>query len=266
MSSLVIDLQKDILESKKGVTELLRIAKLISAKLGLTDVSELIDSELGGYKDRTKIPEYREIAGGDLYVFNPVHGWTFAGHLSSKETSFRTHQPVSELEALVKAPYISIPTSHKFPLSEPFMMQFPQEVRHSTMGMKRILEAIKEQLFNWAIELEQRGIVGEGMSFDAGEKKKAQHQTFNIQHFTGVLGDVSDSSVNVYDYSSIHQMLKQQHVPQQERNKFEDILDELITAEPAKKATLAKRGEDWVVKHQELLGARVSIARKALGL
>jgi len=41
-------LQRDILNSKKTVTEILRTAKLISAKLGLTDISDLIESELGG--------------------------------------------------------------------------------------------------------------------------------------------------------------------------------------------------------------------------
>jgi hypothetical protein len=61
MSSLVIDLQKDILNSKKGVTEILRTAKLISAKLGLTDISELIDSELGGYTDGVPQTERNEI-------------------------------------------------------------------------------------------------------------------------------------------------------------------------------------------------------------
>jgi hypothetical protein len=265
MSSLVIDLQKDILNSKKSVTEILRTAKLISAKLGLTDISELIDSELGGYTDGSKVPRYREITGGALYIFNPVRGWCFAGNLSEHDLRYRTSQPVAELEELAKAEFIATTCAKKFQLSEPFMMQCPQQVRNSPMEIKRILEAIKEQIFNWAIELEQRGITGTDMSFDTGEKRKAQNQTFNIQHFTGVLGDVKNSSVSIYDYSSIHQELRQRNVPQAERNEIENILDELKTSPPGVKRTLIEKGKAWIVKNQELLGAGAGIVRKALG-
>jgi hypothetical protein len=266
MASLVTDLQKDILNSKKSVTEILRTAKLISAKLGLTDISELINSELGGYGEGKEPPAYREMTGGSLWIFNPVRGWTFAGDLSRRDLTYRTPQPVSELEELAKAEFISTTCAKKFRLTDAFMMQFPQQVRHSPMEIKRILEAIKEQILNWAIELEQKGISGEDMSFDKEEKQKAQNQTFNIQHFTGVLGDVKNSSVAVHDYSSIHQTLKQYGVPQNERNKFENILDELKTAEGAKKATLIEKGKAWIVKNEPLLGAGISLARKALGL
>jgi len=74
-------------------------------------------------------------------------------------------------------------------------------------------------------------------------KEKAPLQTFNIQHFTGVLGDVKNSSVNVYDYSSIRQELKQRNVPKNERNALEDILDELKSSPPEKKQSLIEKGK-----------------------
>src|SRR5438132_5610454 len=85
MRSLVTDLQRDILNSKKSVTEILRTAKLISAKLGLNDISGLIESELSGYSDLRKVPGYREMVGGNLYYFNPARGWCFAGNISPQE-------------------------------------------------------------------------------------------------------------------------------------------------------------------------------------
>jgi molybdopterin synthase catalytic subunit len=104
------------------------------------------------------------------------------------------------------------------------------------------------------------------MSFDEKERKSAQSQVFNIQHFTGVLGDVSHSSVQVYHYSSLHQTLKQQNVPQEERNKLENIMDELKTADPTQKKSLLEKGKAWIVKNQKFLGASASIVRKALGI
>jgi hypothetical protein len=40
MASLVHQFQKDIAQSSKGVTELLRVAKMIAVKLGLNDIDE----------------------------------------------------------------------------------------------------------------------------------------------------------------------------------------------------------------------------------
>ena len=96
--------------------------------------------------------------------------------------------------------------------------------------------------------------------------QKAQQQTFNIQHFTGVMGNVKNSSVNVYDFSSIHQLLKQQNVSQTERNELENILDELKNAIPEKRPSIIEKGKAWIVRNQELLGAGASIVRKALGI
>ena len=104
------------------------------------------------------------------------------------------------------------------------------------------------------------------MSFDEKERKSAQGQVFNIQHFAGVLGDVSHSSVQVYDYSSLHQVLKQQQVPQQDRNELENIMDELKTADPAKKSTLLEKGKAWIATNEKFLGATVAVVRKALGI
>ncbi len=104
------------------------------------------------------------------------------------------------------------------------------------------------------------------MSFDKEEKQKAQSQHFNIQHFSGVLGDVKNSTVNVYDYSSIHQELRQRNVPQAERNEIENILDELKKSPPEKRPSLIEKGKAWIVKNQEFLGAGASIVRQALGI
>ncbi len=270
MASLVTSLQHDIVNSKKSVTEILRTAKLISAKLGLADISQLIESELNGYKPGTPAPPYRIIRGGTLQLYNPYRGWLPAGDVG--DYGIPIAQPISELEELAKGKGIVIPLNHKLPVSslggvgDGLVQQFEQRIVHSSTKLRGVLEAVKEQILNWTIELEQRGILGEDMSFDPEEKRKAQNQIFNIQHFTGILGDVKDSSVTVHDYSSIYQVLRNHNVPQGERNEIENILDALKEAKPNEKASLLKKGKDWIVKNQEFLGASASIVRKALGL
>jgi hypothetical protein len=267
MGSLVKDFQRDIAQSLKSTTELLRTAKLISVKLGLNDITEWINSELNGYEDTTTIPPYRCLPSGKLQVLNPAHGWLQAGQVNR---NFRVGQPVPELEALSdsKSIFVSIPREENCRVHGGMMdvSHWHQRIEFPKIKLDGLLSAVRDKLLDWSLELETRGITGENMSFDEKERKSAQGHVFNIQHFTGVLGDVSHSSVQVYDYSSLHQTLKQQNVPQQERNELENIMDGLKTAEADKKQSLLEKGRAWVVKNQEFLGASASIVRKALGL
>ena len=270
MASLVHELQTDIRRSDKSVTEILRTAKLISAKLGLSEISEWMESELSGYAVGQTIPSFRKIAGGTLQLLNPYHGWIPAGDMS--ELAIPIGQPVSELEELAKGKQICITPPRHIPvhsmdgIGDDLVSQFQQRIVNSPVKVKRILEAIKERILDWSIELEQRGILGENMSFDAEEKQSAKSQTFHIQNATGVFGNVSHSQVTIYDYSSIHQTLKQAGVPQDARNEIENIMDALKTAKPEEKKSLIERGKCWMVKNEEFLGASASIIRKAFGL
>lgn len=256
------------MQSSKSTTELLRTAKLISAKLGLNDISEWVNSELNGYQEESAIPPYRYLSGGELQVRNPVHGWLPVEKLN---TAFRVGQSVSELEDLSKSSSIvvSLSRNQNFSVHGSIGMNishWQQQIEFSPVQLKGLLSVVKDKLLDWSLELEARGITGENMSFDEKERKSAQSQVFNIQHFTGVLGDVSHSSVQVYHYSSLHQTLKQQNVPQEERNKLENIMDELKTADPTQKKSLLEKGKAWIVKNQKFLGASASIVRKALGI
>jgi hypothetical protein len=268
MASLVANLQRDIQNSKKSVTEVLRTAKLISAKLGLTDIEEWIGHELSGYPNGASIPEYRQ-ASGVLQVHNPYRGWILVSGGSSLmgfDQSIFAIEDLARQETVAFQPQTNIPVSSMYSDMDSLAAQFPQRIVFTRTVFKAIAEAVRGRLLDWSIELEKRGIIGDDMSFDKEEKQKAQNQTFNIQHFTGVLGDVKGSNVSLYDYSSIHQVLKQQSVPQNERNEFENILDELKTSDSGKKASLLERGKAWIVRNQEFLGASVALVRKALGL
>lgn len=268
MSSLIKDFQRDLIQSSKSTTELLRTAKLISAKLGLSDITEWLNAELGGYDDPTKIPDYRLVRQGELLVRNPVRGWMPSG---SVDLRIKNSQPMTQLEALLGPKPIVIPLAprERFAVRDQLgssMMHWEQQIQISEVQLKGLINAVRDKLLDWSLELEKRGILGDNMSFDENERKSAHSQTFHIQNFTGVFGNVSNSSVQIYDYSSLHQTLKQQNVPQLERNQLENIMDDLKTAEPAKKASLLEKAKAWVVKNEEFLGSSAAIVRKALGL
>jgi hypothetical protein len=127
------------------------------------------------------------------------------------------------------------------------------------------VDAVTNELLHWTTELEKRGIKGEDMDFDDKEKKSATNQTFHIQKFTGVFGNVTNSTVTLYDYSSIQQLLIDHKIPKDDRRELEDIMDELKEAQPEKKPSLLARAEKWIVKHKEVLGVATEAVSKAVG-
>jgi hypothetical protein len=98
-------------------------------------------------------------------------------------------------------------------------------------------------------------------------KREREHQTTGptFGNFTGVYGDVTDSQVTVCDFSTIYQTLKDHGIPREERNEIEDIIDGLKTSHPDQKRSWIERGEKWIAKHKEALGAGAELVAKAIG-
>jgi hypothetical protein len=67
-------------------------------------------------------------------------------------------------------------------------------------------------------------------TFPNEEKNKAASATYHIQKFTGVLGAVNASVLQIGDCNSIHAELKNLGIPQEERVKLETILDSVKDA------------------------------------
>jgi hypothetical protein len=266
MSSAVYNLQKAVVAGNQPLTQLLRQAKLISAKLGVADVEAWVDLELNGYPDGTELPQYREFTTQSIEIYHPTRGWKFAGHYNQK---LKAWQPIADIEDLSKGETLTLTLTRNLPVSDgiggAFGSDWPQRATISGKSFKHIVEAVTDELLQWTIELEKRGIKGEDMGFDEKEKQSATNQVFNIQKFTGVLGNVQNSHVTLYDYSSVHQLLIDQNVPKQDRRELEDIMDELKVVPPEKKQSLIARGEKWILEHKDLLGAGVEAVGKAIG-
>jgi len=208
--ALVPQFQEEITFGQKRIQDLLRMAQLISAKLGLTDLQRWIEYELDGYPNIKSAPDYRTVVSTELQYFNPYRGWCAAvGHGTFR---FAIIQPVTELEDFAKRDHVEFASTKPVRLvSLSGDSGFPNmNQRYIISGSEfvRILGTVKSKLLAWSIELEQRNILGENMAFNEHEKDSAKQQTFNIQTMHGVIGDVTDSQVNFYDFGSINQTLK----------------------------------------------------------
>jgi AbiTii len=199
MSSAVHNLQQAIVDGNTSITQLLRQTKLIAAKLDLRDVEQWVDLELNGYPDGKERPEYREVTTDRLMLHNPYRGWEYVGDVKQR---IRTQHPIAEIEMLSQEKAVSFTPENNFPITDnlgsSMGSEWPQRVTINPGQFKGILEAVRNELLRWAIELERRGIKGENMDFDDKEKQSAGSQVFNIGTVHGIVGNATNSQVNIY--------------------------------------------------------------------
>lgn len=202
MTGLVFELQRDALNSEIKVSELLRKALVVSKKLNITEMEEWINKELNGYSDKDNIPEYR-IVTGDVKFYNPVHGcWLpifFEDTKEAEKLSKRLiNQSVDVLDSLAKnnTKIMHIPFQknienyliRKMDALIPFQISLLID-KNEVIG---ILNTVKNKILDWSLKLEQKGILGEGMSFS--EKEKHLAQTVNY-HITNNIGNMQNSQL-----------------------------------------------------------------------
>lgn len=207
MPGLILELQADTLDPHARVTDLLRKALVISKKLGIGEIEKWIQSELNGYSSGEEIPAYRKIRG-EIKVFNPYHGWqplNFGNPEQGEALSSRAiGQPISELDELResgKEGGLHVPFSQKITNklmdSMPVALQPSLHVPHTEIV--GILDTVRNNLLHWALELEQKGVVGEGMTFSREEKTAATQVTYQV---TNNIGSMSHSQLQQHSNGS----------------------------------------------------------------
>jgi hypothetical protein len=166
MKPLVIQFQEDLTLGSKRITELCRTAKLISVKLEKGSIQDWIEHELNGYpSDLAELPKYRILSGGQLQFLNPGHGWRPV--LGSPPMKADVRQSIAELEAFKpgsKGMFFTL--RKKFTLcdasgsTDHIVSGCPQRIKFSITRAVGILEAVRNRLLDWSIELEKQGILG----------------------------------------------------------------------------------------------------------
>lgn len=201
MSGLVLELQRDALDKNVDVSSLLRKAVVVSKKLGIREIETWINQELAGYPaDEDAVPKYREVSGV-VKVFNPYHGWqplNFGNAELGEDLSKRKiSQAIGELVAIAendKSGNLQVPFSQHTKNALMKMMDIPLEptLLVSDAQIHGILEAVRNEVLNWALDLETKGIVGDGMSFSKEEKAVASQITYQV---TNNIGSMQNSQL-----------------------------------------------------------------------
>lgn len=264
--SLVLELQHEAMNSNVRVADLLRKSVVVAAKLGIAEFGAWAERELAGYSRTDQVPAYRRVRG-ELRAHNPYRGWipVIVDHKDVREMleSREAGQPIGELEDLYHS--TSKSATLLMPLPQDWLLKLFGQSQEFRSGMiptlllskstiRGVLDAVRNEVLRWSLELERRGILGEGMSFSVEEKVRAAAINYHIGAFSGVLGNVSSSQVQIGDYNAIHGQLKLAGVTQEARNELENILDELRSGSPETRPGVAKRGLEWLAKYGPTLG------------
>lgn len=192
MSSAIIELQQAALDRTVRVSDLLRRALVVARKLGLLEFLQWIETELNGHGD-SAAPDYRQVIG-EPRGWNPYRGWQPIGFESTEEReSFsrrKCGQSIAELESLLESP------------DRTFQMPFPTDITLRFGGMQErtkgsvfvsrsalvgIIDAVRTIVLNWALKLEEEGVLGEGLTFSSVEREAASRSPQNITIFSGAV-------------------------------------------------------------------------------
>lgn len=195
MSSIVLELQRDLYDGEKSVIDLLRKAYIVARKLKVLKFEKWIDAELNGYYSKEiNIPEYRTVRV-NMIALNPVRGyipvWINDEKLIELLSRMQISQSISEIEALLKSDndhaISKIPPNIEFKLNQGFNYKYPLYNQIDKSQLQGIIEGTKNVILNWPLKLEEDGILGENMSFSDKEKETAVHSNYTINNFNGNL-------------------------------------------------------------------------------
>lgn len=194
---IVIELQREALDESISIESLMRKAYLVARKLNLKDFEEWISQEQNGYKQ--KVPEYRNIAG-EIKAWNPYHGWipmVLSADIADLISKMPIPTSISELQDVYNSSERTVCLSVNGTLTEWFnsnMDFIPTKYQFfSTKSeLYRIMSTVRNKILEWALLLEENGIVGEGMTFTDIEKKNAQNSQVINNYTNNFYAEVSD--------------------------------------------------------------------------
>lgn len=182
------EIQAGALNRDVPVVDLLRRVKLAAAKLKLSETQEWVDRELNGYGGVSddKIPQYR-VASGMLMHYTPYHGTRLAHGDPESIAAISIHwfrEPVGALESFLALPGDRMIVSIDMELAKMLAaggLDGNYSIHFSKNVVVSIADSVRNLILDWAIDLEAKGISGEGVSFTVEEKQKAAQATPNVQ-------------------------------------------------------------------------------------
>jgi hypothetical protein len=252
---LILQIQQAALDSDSSLTDALRKAKIACVKLGLTEFEKWVDLELGGYMDKPteELPTYRKLYGTPQ-AYNPFHGWQPIIFQNSENHKIFSFAPIGMMIAAIETSIRGGKSSGWFIFEySPEMQKAMQDsmnwqgnthIKLDISQVVTILDAVRNILLNWTLEMEKQGIVGKDLIFTPEEREKSAAVTEKVIHNQIHIGQVgsfvqtANSSVvqggvnSVLNMSGIRELIRQieaekSRMPKAIWREIEPAVDEL---------------------------------------
>lgn len=198
MDGIVLQLQAEALNDAVDIETLLRKAYLVARKLKLKDFETWIANEQNGYEE--EIPDYRTISG-QIKAWNPYYGWMpviMQGDLSDATSKMPLKLPISTISNVYNESDGSVILTVPGAIADFFNKNtdgFPTKYcfQSSKAEMHKIISSVRNRILDWALLLEENGIVGEGIDFTSCEKDLAAKSAV-INNYTNNFYSNSDNT------------------------------------------------------------------------
>jgi len=210
-NSPVLELQGLAADVSNDIVGVLIKAKMIAVKLNLPELAEWFDYELDGYPDGVALPDYR-IGQGVVRGWYPRHGWINVQYRNIEPAiitmiqEYGLSDSISALRNLREADdnlRLGMPP-------EKIKMLFPSNSAPSEVcwfinasKLECIVTTVRNKILTWALDLETKGILGEGVVFSAKEKEVAPSTTYNTNNFYGSVNNLG--AIGAGNHGSIYQ-------------------------------------------------------------
>jgi hypothetical protein len=201
MTALVPELVNMASDPNVSTTDLLRRTLVVASRLNVPELVLWVKSELNGYEH--DVPNYR-IIYGQLMAVNPYHGLipfqiddNEIMEMICKHCEFQSVPEIERSLAKSSAGHMvrNFPPDQQRILMNSMSYAMQPQLKFTVAQVTGIIEKVRNRILEWALDLEVRGVVGEGMTFTQVEKNMVQEQHY---HF----GDVTGSQIQIGSNSS----------------------------------------------------------------
>ena len=214
MTTPIQELQKECVASSNNPLSIIRKAYVYARKLKLIEMAEWLDQEMKGYEKRNETPEYRFVHGMlyGLSVRGPIPV-QMPSEILSKLTTGIISQPISEIIAIVdskKSNSIHLPFQGDInkAIGECVETESQFYIDVGIEQFKSIIDAVINTILKWTLLFEEKGILGEEISFSPEEIDKAKDIPISTYCPVIIKGDVETLTVQINSSDSTQTIVK----------------------------------------------------------
>lgn len=220
MSSLIAELINIASDQTISTSDLLKRTLVAAKRLDVPELVDWVQSELKGYTS-VEVPDYRRIRG-ELVIEHPKHGvvrYLMCSDTTESLADVLIRQSISELAELAerKNDFLRyFPSGEESLLMEIIYTELNvvarPAVRFSSQQINQVVEIVRTQILSVALDLEQRGVQGKGMTFTSQEKSIIQEQHYHFSNVSSSQIQINSSgtqknSTDSKDLNSLNELI-----------------------------------------------------------